>query len=72
MLKNIDKSGRITWATHVKDILFRYGFGIVMLTENIGADTVFITVFKQRLRLCFTRLTYRNNAIKKGFTLQTF
>ena len=52
MLKNIDESGRITWITHVRDLLFRYGFGILWLTENIGDDNVFITVFKQRLIYC--------------------
>ena len=52
MLKNLDESGRITWVTHVKDLLFRYGFGIVWLTENVGDDDVFINVFKQRLIDC--------------------
>ena len=52
MLKNIDEAGRITWATHVKDLSFRYGFGIVWLTENVGDDNLFINVFKQRLIDC--------------------
>ena len=52
MLKQIDESGRITWVTHVKNLIYRYGFGIVWISENVGDEDVFINVFKQRLIDC--------------------
>ena len=65
MLKQIDESGRITW---VKDLLFRYGFGIVWITENVGDNNEFIYVFKQRLIDCalqdwHTEITQSRKAI---------
>ena len=68
MLKQIDESGRITWVTHVKDLLFRYGFGIVWITENVGDNNEFIYVFKQRLIDCalqdwHTEITQSRKAI---------
>ena len=52
MLKQIDESGMITWVTHVKKWIYRYGFGIVWISENVGDEDVFINVFKQHLIDC--------------------
>ena len=35
MLKRLDDAGKITWATHVKDMLFKFGFGYVWLAQEI-------------------------------------
>ena len=37
-LQNLDNSGRITWATKVKNILFKYGFGYAWVNENVGDE----------------------------------
>ena len=52
MLKKLDDANRITWATHVKKLLFQYGFGFVWISHNIGDINSFITCFKQRLIDC--------------------
>ena len=49
MLRNLDNSGRTTWATKVKTILFKYGFGYVWVNENVGDEALFLKSFKQHL-----------------------
>ena len=49
MLKDIDISGRWTWATEVKELLFRYGFGYVWIAQDVGDVDMFLRAFKQRL-----------------------
>ena len=46
MLKSLDDVGRRTWATSVKDLLFRYGFGYVWVSQDVGDINVFIYTFK--------------------------
>ena len=52
MLRRLDDAGRITWASKVKDILFKYGFGYVWVNENVGNEVMFFKAFKQRLMDC--------------------
>ena len=47
MLRSYDDSGKITWATHVKMLLYKYGFGHVWLSQ--GDEIVFLKKIKQRL-----------------------
>ena len=47
MLKDIDISGRWTWATEVKELLFRYGFGYVWIAQDVGDVDMFLRAFKQ-------------------------
>lgn len=60
MLKSFDNVGRITWATHVKNLLFLYGFGFVWVSHEIGDITAFISIFRQRLIDCFTQDWHRS------------
>ena len=55
MLKSFDNCGRITWATHIKNLLFLYGFGYVWITHEICDVNAFIHIFRQRLIDCFTQ-----------------
>ena len=55
MLKNLDSSGYITWVTYVKEILYKYGFGIVYVQQDIGDIDNFMNLFKQRLSDCCTQ-----------------
>ena len=52
MLRRLDDAGRITWASKVKEILFKYGFGYVWVNENVGDEVMFLKAFKQRLMDC--------------------
>ena len=52
MLKSLDDIGRVTWATQIKHLLYRYGFGIVWFTHNIGNTNLFISQLEQRLKDC--------------------
>ena len=49
MILNLDECNRITWARHVKNLLFRYGFGFVWISQDVGDEDYFMFIFKQRL-----------------------
>jgi hypothetical protein len=36
MLYQADVNGKQNWVTHVKNILFRYGFGFVYISQEVG------------------------------------
>ena len=55
MLKSFDAVGRVTWATHIKNLLFLYGFGYVWIAHDVGDTVSFINIFRQRLIDCFTQ-----------------
>ena len=52
MIKNLDNIGRRTWATYVKEILFRYGFGYVWISQDVGDVDLFMHAFKTRISDC--------------------
>ena len=52
MLKSLDNAGRLTWASHIKHLLFLYGFGFVWVSHQVADIDVFISTFKQRLIDC--------------------
>ena len=52
MLKSLDIVGRLTWATHIKHLLFLYGFGFVWVSHQVADIDMFISTFKQRLIDC--------------------
>ena len=41
MLYNLECAGRTTWATNIKQLLFKYGFGFVWISQNIGDINIF-------------------------------
>ena len=41
-----------TWATHVRKLLYMYGFGYVWFYENVGDESLFFKQFRQRLIDC--------------------
>ena len=49
MLLNLDNSGRVTWISDIKYILYSYGFGDVWLNQGAGNPELFISLFKQRI-----------------------
>ena len=52
ILRNLDENGRIAWASKVREMLFRYGFGYVWHMEIVGDINSFMKTFKQRLIDC--------------------
>ena len=52
LLKSLDDVQRISWATHVKNLLFRYGFGYVWIAQEVGNDSLFLYNFAKRLKDC--------------------
>ena len=52
MLMSLDSLGRITWATHVKLMLFTYGFGYVWISQTVGSPEILINLFTQREKDC--------------------
>lgn len=59
LLKRLDDAGRTTWASHVKHLLFQYGFGFVWVSQDFGDLDLFMYNIKQRLRDCLTQDWYR-------------
>jgi len=45
MLKSLDNVGHLTWATHIKNLLFLYGFGFVWVSNQVADIDVFISTF---------------------------
>ena len=55
MLKTYDDQGKVTWATHIRVLLAKYGFRYVWMSQEIGDDVLFIEIFKRRLVDCYTQ-----------------
>lgn len=52
-LKSMDERGKKTWATSIRDILFRYGFGYVWTFQGVGNKSRFMREFRERLVDCY-------------------
>jgi len=60
MLKSLDDIGRRNWATDVKELLFKYGFGFIWVSQDVGDIDLFMVHFKQRLTDCATQTWHEN------------
>ena len=49
LLRNLDETDRVTWASKVRELFFQYGCGHVKLSEDVGDINHFMKTFKQRL-----------------------
>ena len=47
MLKNLDDCNRRAWATRIRNLLCRYGFGYVWIAQGVGDIYNFIQIFKE-------------------------
>ena len=52
MLKSHTEIDRINWASNVRDLLFRYGFGFVWISQDVGDVPALSKLFRQRLIDC--------------------
>ena len=50
MLRSLDEAGRVTWATHIRTLLFEHGFGYVWISNTIGDANQFIDIFTKRIK----------------------
>ena len=58
MLKRLDEAGHVTWVTHVKNLLYQYGFGYVWIVNEVGNQALFKQTFTQRLKDCAYQTTF--------------
>ena len=49
VLKNLDDVGKQTWASEIKGLLYRNGFGHVWVNQGVGDVEHFLALYKQRL-----------------------
>ena len=52
MLKSLDDVGRKTWASEVRHLLFKFGFGFVWIAQDIGNPDIFMSQLKLRIADC--------------------
>ena len=52
MLLALDMAGRVNWVTNVKNLLYKYGFGFVFISQEVGNIELFVSEFKQRVSDC--------------------
>jgi hypothetical protein len=73
MLRRLDELGRITWATHVKQLLFQYGFGYVWIYGDVGDINMFMQQFTSRLKDCCKQNLHENiNTSPKALSYKLF
>ena len=62
MLKGLDDIGRTTWATHIKRVIYQYGFGYVWIANEVGNRAEFLRICTNRLKDCATQELFGNVA----------
>ena len=53
MLRPHAAVGKVNWASNVRSLLYKYGFGYAWEADTIGNSVQFICSFKQRIKDCF-------------------
>ena len=54
---NPDSNCRRTCASDIRTLLYRYGFGVVWISKELGdLDSFFVKMQSKIKRLCYTRL----------------
>ena len=52
MLYNLCNAGRENWASEIRSILYRYGFGYVWENQQVECIDSFLNAFEQRVKDC--------------------
>ena len=50
ILKVLNERCRITWASHIRCLLERYGFSFVWISQGVGDVDIFMEIFKTKLQ----------------------
>ena len=66
----LDERNKKCWVTGIKEILYKYGFGIVYLQGNVGCINGFMSQLKERM--CFHYCTEWLDDIAQNARLQTY
>ena len=53
MLRVLNEMCRITWASHIRCLLERYGFSFVRISQGVGDVDIFMEIFKTKLQEYF-------------------
>ena len=73
MVRSLDESGRITWVTHLKQLLFQFGFGYAWLANEVGDTIAFTKLFKIRVVDCAIQtLNEKVNKLSKTLYYRIF
>ena len=64
MLCNLDRMGRKTWATSIKDILYSFGFGYAWISQEVGNRQLFLYTFEMRVKDVLKQRWTENLALK--------
>ena len=70
LARALDDASRLTWATSIKSLLYRYDYGIVWFQQGVGDINVFLTSFKQRI--IDTCLQEWNDVVNSSSKLEFF
>ena len=52
MLRSLAPTGKVNWASNVRSLLYKHGFGYVWEADTIGDGDRFINTFRQRIKDC--------------------
>ena len=52
LLYRLDQAERKTWATHVRILLYKFGFGYAWISQEIGNAVNFIRLLTERVKDC--------------------
>ena len=55
MLLSLQSQNYVTWACSVRNVLYKFGFGIVWETQSVGDVNMFLNELRQRLIDCFAQ-----------------
>ena len=53
MLKRLKEAGKTTWASPIKSLLFKFGFGYVWLSQDVGNSKYLLCLFAERIKDCY-------------------
>ena len=46
---NMELNGKCSWASKLRDLLCKFGFGFVWLQKSVGNEKAFLAILKERL-----------------------
>ena len=49
-----------TWVTSIKELLFKYGFGVAWTKQGVGNNILFLSEFVQRVQDCSSQDWHRD------------
>ncbi len=52
MLKRMDERGKHTWATDIKTVLYKFGFGAAWMNQGVGDERLFVAQLVQVIKDC--------------------